>query len=362
MPGIKNSTNGVIIRHKEYIGDIGPSSLFAVSHFPLNPGMDQTFPWLSQIAMAFTEYKWRGMIFTFKTTSSDLVTSTNPSLGTVIMSTDYNAAEEPFEDKRTMENYEFTTSSKPSLSFVHAIECEKNQTAHPTLYTRDGPPPLNADIRLYDIGSFAIATQGMQSTVETATIGELWCSYEIEFLKPRFDTDAGLEYDTWYNKTQASNVFPFGQASGLVYEGNLGGTLHLSDSQVKPAAGQQVRYYFPADSSGKSFNIWFLVEYAITSSGNMALPQLGTSNITPSYAVLGSSTPLWSANASDISGRRLYFNVFVKVGNIANQSNLPYLNISFSDITSGAFGSGGTKTAFFVNETNRSLWEDFKKD
>lgn len=323
--------------------------------------MDQTFPWLSQIAMAFTEYKWRGIIFTFKTTSSDLVTSTNPSLGTVIMSTDYNAAEEPFEDKRTMENYEFTTSSKPSLSFVHAIECEKNQTAHPTLYTRDGPPPPNADIRLYDIGSFAIATQGMQATVETATIGELWCSYEIEFLKPRFDVDAGIEYDVWYNKTQASNVFPFGQASGLVYEGNLGGTLHLSDSVDKPAGGQQIRYYFPADASGKSFNMWFLVESAVTSSTNMTQPQLGSSNVKFSYQVLGSATPLWSTNSSDIPGRRLYVNVMCLVGNIANQTNLPYVNISFSDLASGAFGSGGSKTAFFMTEINRQLWLDFPK-
>jgi len=190
-PMITNSiSNGaVIIRHREYLRDIFNSVDFQNISFDLNPGITSSFPWLSQIAMSFAQYRFRGLVFEFKSTSSDTVLSTaaSTSLGTVVMATQYNALDDPFTNKFEMENWEYSVSTKPSLSCMCPIECAKSQTPVSLLWTRNGPKP--GDERLYDLGNFNIATVGMQGAVGSSAIGELWCSYEIEFFKPQFIED-----------------------------------------------------------------------------------------------------------------------------------------------------------------------------
>jgi len=322
IPSIQNSMHGVIVRHKEYIGDIGPSVLFTPRSYPIQPGSDVTFPWLSQIAPAFTEYRWRGIMFTYKTTSSDLVTSTNPSLGSVIMATDYNAAEEPFIDKRSMENFEYSNSSKPSMSFAHMVECEKAQTAHPTLYTRTAPPPPNADIRLYDIGTFTIATQGMQATVPEATIGELWCSYEIELFKPRFDVDAGIEDDSWAN-FQSTAAQPTGTLNA---ELNLVNSLGVTISQTVANDGSVV-ITFPLDSSGKTFEIFYLVQGTSVSTGSVD-QAVFTKSDSPLVKLDGGQGNITLQNAT-APAKFLLWNCVLQIGNIQNSINLPFIKMSF---------------------------------
>lgn len=302
--------------------------------------MDQTFPWLSQIAMAFTEYKWRGLIFTYKTTSSDLVTSTNPSLGTVMMATDYNAAEEPFADKRAMNNYEFTTTSKPSISFIHGVETDRNQTAHPTLFVRDSPPPPNADIRLYDIGQFCIATQGMQQTVNEATIGELWCSYEVEFLKPRFDVDAGLEYDAFLTGIP-STPFPLGQQHLWTYQGNLGGKL-------EDKGGNTIRYTFPADSSDKTFHFQILTQQntASVTARTYFKPKVF-------HKLIQLNQNLEAYNWLDI-GRSLWTTQYFRILNIQSSNDLPYVEFGYDIADGDRLPSGDLIRSYcMVTECNR---------
>lgn len=196
IPVIRNSSTGVIIRHKEYLGDILPSTPFASTNFFINPGLSATFPWLAPIANNFEQYEWRGLVFEFRSMSGDALTSTNTALGTVIMATDYNVLAAPFTNKSAMENNEYSTSCKPSSGMIHPIECARGQTPVTRLYTRNSEPPANSDQRLYDIGRFQIATQGMQSD-GIGVIGELWASYEIKFLKPQVSTNNqfNLYYD-----------------------------------------------------------------------------------------------------------------------------------------------------------------------
>ena len=130
-PQMVNSINrgGYIVRHREYLGDVLATETFTSKVYPLNPGI-QTFPWLSQIAGSFEQYKFRGLVFEFRSTSSDAVlsTATSSALGTVIMATQYNVLNPPFASKLAMENYEFANSDKPSCSFYHPIECMASRT------------------------------------------------------------------------------------------------------------------------------------------------------------------------------------------------------------------------------------------
>jgi len=201
-PMITNSvvTGGVILRHREYLRDINAAIDFTSQQYPVNPGITATFPWLSQIATSFEQYKFRGLVFEFKSMAADVVLSSAAStaLGTVIMGTKYNVLEQPFTNKFEMENWEYTSSCKPSSSMFHPIECAASQTPVDMLYIRNSNVTQGAiagDLRLYDLCNFNIAVQGMQNTggLANGSIGELWATYEIELYKPKLEEDISTQ-------------------------------------------------------------------------------------------------------------------------------------------------------------------------
>ena len=151
-PEVVNSSAGFIVRHREYITDVVAHAAFTNVSFALNPGMNQTFPWLAGVAASFESYEWRGLVLEYKTNYSDAI-STTGSLGTVIMATSYNANDVAFTNKLEMENYEFANSNKPSLSVYHPVECERNQNVLNHLYVRTGAVGTQ-DLRMYDLGIF----------------------------------------------------------------------------------------------------------------------------------------------------------------------------------------------------------------
>jgi len=224
-PSIHNTSQRTfIVRHREYLGDIvtGASPAFTINSFAINPGLRDSFPWLAQIAQNFEQYRIRGMVYEFKSTSADALNSTNTALGTVIMATEYNSDSLPFVTKAQMENHEFASSCRQSCSMLHAIECAPRATSISELYTRQGEPPSGQDLRLYDLGRFSIATAGQQGA--NVTIGELWCSYEIELLKPQIpDVLTSAETDHVWSVTAVSTSAYFG-TSQTTYSDQIGCT------------------------------------------------------------------------------------------------------------------------------------------
>lgn len=185
VPQFGHGKNVVNIRHREYLGDVITSSTigaFQLTDYPIQPGLVGSFPWLAQVCgSTFQQYRINGMVFEFRSMSADALNSTNTALGSVVMATDYDSKDATFTSKQEMENTEFGVSCKPSSCMMHAIECARNQTAVSELYIRAGSVPSGADIRLYDMGRFSIATSGFQAA--SVNVGELWVSYDITLLK-----------------------------------------------------------------------------------------------------------------------------------------------------------------------------------
>nr|QKV51316.1 putative capsid protein [Crucivirus sp.] len=185
IPQFSGGKNVTTIRHREYLGDIISSSsanTFQVQTFNINPGLSATFPWLSGVCGAtYQQHRINGMVFEFRSTSADALNSVNTALGSVVMATDYDSADAAFTSKAQMENTEFGVSCKPSQSMIHAIECARNQTTVSEQYIRAFAVPTGADIRLYDLGKFYIATNGFQGT--SVNCGELWVSYDVTLFK-----------------------------------------------------------------------------------------------------------------------------------------------------------------------------------
>lgn len=195
IPSFGDMNHAIIISHREYIQDISipatPAN-FTLQSFPINPGLSQSFPWLSAIAPSFDQYEIMGMIFEFKSTSSDFGTTTSLAMGTVIMATDYDSADNNYASKIEMENAQYSTSCKPSVSCIHAIECDPRFNFSPVKYVRSGGVPSGKDIRLYDQGNFQIATVGLP-TGSSGVIGELWVSYQIKFFKPQLTLGSAVQ-------------------------------------------------------------------------------------------------------------------------------------------------------------------------
>lgn len=180
---------GINLKHREFITDIsnGTSGVFTVRSFRVNPGISTTFPFLAQIARNFEEFKFKGLIFEFISSTSPYFN--NGAMGTNIMAMDYNPSNANFVSKIAMENSDFAISARPDVGMCYGIECEQfAQNCYFILQPNSGSLPVTST----DIGEFQFATQSPLPTA--AVLGELWVTYDVEMSKPRLVGDTGLAY------------------------------------------------------------------------------------------------------------------------------------------------------------------------
>jgi len=204
-----HSTN--IVCHREYLGDIAGTATFNNKSYPLNPGMEQTFPWLSTIAGNYQEYRFHGLIFEFRPLITDFVTSGQP--GVIIMSTNYNSEASAYTSRQQMENAEFAVSVKPTTAMIHAIECKMSETPLKELYVRSTPPINGDDLRMSDLGKFQFATQANP----VIDLGELWVSYCVEFFKPIIPVVNALNLYAHHRRANGSpGLYALGGQAGTI--------------------------------------------------------------------------------------------------------------------------------------------------
>jgi hypothetical protein len=189
VPMFTGGTDGVVLRHREYLGDVTASTVFTPTSYSINPGDYNTFPWLSTVAQQFEEYRFRGLVFCYKA-SSGFIGGTSPALGNVMLATQYDVLDPAFPSKQIMDSYEYSDSVLPTEACLHGVECDRSLTPLPTLYIRHGAAPAGSDPRLFDLGIFTIATTGQQAS--NFAVGELWVTYDVELLKPRIDPRSTL--------------------------------------------------------------------------------------------------------------------------------------------------------------------------
>jgi len=228
VPSVANVGKGeaTVVRHREFIKNIKSgsfaagttSTVFTIESVRINPGNKSFGPWLANVALNYQEYRLTGCLVELKTISSEL--STTLSLGSVMMATDYNVYAIPPPDKTHLENMEYSTDAKPSLSSLMPIECERKFDADTHLYIAANSTEVEgADQRLYDMGSVHIASEGIPA--ENADISELWVTYEVLLYKPRISDGLGVT-PTFYaiGTGYTQGVQPLGTAVRHNYKNN----------------------------------------------------------------------------------------------------------------------------------------------
>lgn len=215
------SGNYVRISHREFVGDIiAPgTSASTFKTFQLNPGNSSVFPWLAQQALSYQKYKVLGAIYEFKSTTGNFSTATtaNPNVGEVVISTNYNCADPPFQTRTAMENTQYCTSAKPSTSFVHIIECDPQLQAQENLYIAEaGVPRPQMSINEANWCQTTVATIGTQITANNTPyqLGSLYVTYDILLIQPidRQPSGAGPTATFW-NSTGVTEPLPLGDTA-----------------------------------------------------------------------------------------------------------------------------------------------------
>lgn len=258
------------VRHREYLGDVevtiptgqtnaGWQLVGPEGGYPLNPGMSETFPWLSQIASRYIQYTINGMIIEYVSTSGAAVgSSNNQSIGSVAVAVQYDSILAPYSTKSEMLNDQSAVTGVPYTNLALGVECAPQLTTLTKQYIRTGAPPLNTDIRMYDLGTAYVAVDGIQcamsNTPTTVKLGELWVSYDVILMKASLALDApdetiGNDYSIFRNIStawsgtdawQTQRIFP---GSVHVVRNDLGVTMNGTGGLILPPIVDPTKSY-----------------------------------------------------------------------------------------------------------------------
>lgn len=286
------------ISHREYLTDLygNPYNTttgvntkpFDLSAYEINPGLEQTFPWLSQIAQNFEEYELEQCIFSFRSTVQE-VSSANGQVGTITMATVYNPDSPNFRDKTEMMQYAHSNSVKATDDIMHGVECDDSKlSGTDEKYIRSGPLDQNLQKKDYDHGRFQVAISNTPLAFSNGSIGELWISYTVVLRKPKVFTARGqgisefLCYTDLKNGLKESGAIedstynPFVTVSGgdpFLYSRKNSLNMKLITNTNK------LQLIFPASAAGL-FKVILSLKVSVTGSStaqntNLATPRFG---------------------------------------------------------------------------------------
>lgn len=183
-----HNSGDVVFTNTEFFQNVyasalpGQASKFQIQGFDLNPGLADTFPFLSQIAQNFELYEFEGLMIEYRPTSGEYGNNGSNSIGKVIVCTNYDPEASPFVNSVQMENYDYANSCKPSARLVHGIETHPDQRSTKLQYVRTGDSQKS---KLFtDMGTTYVATEGIPfggtgSVATVAMVGELWITYKV---------------------------------------------------------------------------------------------------------------------------------------------------------------------------------------
>lgn len=178
-PSVKQSgLDGQRVVNKEMIfPTVAGSTTFTVQYsLDINPGIPNSFPWLSQVAINYEFYKIHSLSYTWvpiapTSTQGDVILSPNYDALDGIPTTELKAA-------NTADSIEFSCWANATCRLDPKSCMGGMERKYVRLYNASG------DLKTYDAGSLFVCTN---NETGTGAIGKLWCNYDIEFFKPQAD-------------------------------------------------------------------------------------------------------------------------------------------------------------------------------
>jgi len=226
-PKIQASRDTCNIKHREFIGNVSGSILFQIAlALSVNPGLSSTFPWLSIMAQAWEQYKFRKLKFVFLTRTG----SNTP--GSVIMSPDYDSSDAAPATEQIMSTYDGTVEDAPWKDNACNLKVNLLSGAGgPRKFVRTGALSPNQDVKLYDVANMFVGT------VDGTAVawGKLWVEYDIDFWVPQLPPTGltpGVSTLSGTAGTAAAIVSAGQLISGNLISGQVGNVISLQNMLI----------------------------------------------------------------------------------------------------------------------------------
>jgi hypothetical protein len=368
-PMFMTTGSDVIIHNTEYLFDLvsAPASLTSLSPFTsqqiqVNPA-NAIFPFLSQVSSCFEEFQFLSLQFIIKSTSSSALNSVNTALGSVGISSFYNAGAGTInpQSKIQVEAMQGAVSGSPAKSHVHHVQV-RGHSKNPlsTLYV--GNPngtPAGSDGRFFNVCDTYIWSQGLQNSL-ASNLGEVFVKYSIRLKRPRvFATQ--FNYNSLTSKYEYANPNTTTVASATTLSNrNMFGAPTITPTTAALGAGvyapsklltanvnnmQPLTFAFDGTNSGIAFPSTtlfgnYLVSYTyqsflpfgdftnamtlVTSTSQTTGSPLVSQGVSgPLIFANGTSSFMFNQNTSSAPGYTTYQMAFSSGININTTSNVP---------------------------------------
>jgi hypothetical protein len=189
-----DETGRTTISRREYVMRVtAPTSTsFENTSFSINPGLSGVFAWLSQIASNYDEYELKHLVFHYKPVISQA--SQTGTMGSILMSANYNAGATKFASFREMAEYSGSLETRICDEALFGVECDPSKhSSQPIEFIRSGAVPPGQDVKTYDLGTFQLATSDVdaQSFPAGTLLGHMYVEYQVTLGKPKLFTSLG---------------------------------------------------------------------------------------------------------------------------------------------------------------------------
>lgn len=203
FPSISARGPQMRVVHTEPLGPVtSTSAAFTTFTWPVQPGMSESFPWLSTMASLYETYTINRLVYRFE----NAVGTTTAGFMTMAVDLD------PLDPAPTsmQEVGQYRESVGGPVFIPHAMPVNAslmNQT--PGLHTRQGNVS-SSDLKTYDAGNFYICLEG----VNAALIGYLYIDYDVTLHTPqpavpmagKLYNTTGLNADALFGTAAAATI------------------------------------------------------------------------------------------------------------------------------------------------------------
>lgn len=248
-----NAEHGTRVKHRECLGDLSSgvvSGAFDNNVYYFNPGYTlATF--LNQIGESYTEFVVNGFAVEYVSLVSENASTT--TLGSIIITAEYNTTSPAYGSKLAMENSGFACSARLDKNLMYFAECAPSQNALGTYFVRI--PGTTTPVNLTDPFYVQIATAPSTAIAANTVLGEIWITWDMTFFKPK--QTPTLFGHAHINRSGGATATPFGTTNVLTtLVGALSGVTMTSSainfgSQL--ACGAVVKCSFQISGTSNAF-------------------------------------------------------------------------------------------------------------
>jgi hypothetical protein len=194
-----NSKRRWRFKNRELIGSIAgtsSSTVPTVTTYHINPGLSDSFPWLSGEADKWEQYSFIYLVYEWVPAGGTSAT------GFAILSPEYDASESNPTTLAELSNTEGAKVCRVWENFVSPMDRSNMHALGPRKYIRASNQA--GDVKTYDVGKIHVATIGQG---DTNTAGQLWVNYEIEFHIPQNSIPLSGPKQTSYFRNFTAQTF-----------------------------------------------------------------------------------------------------------------------------------------------------------